>query len=253
MKMIAIVNTILFLTVAVFAQNFGIGTTNPGAKLEISGVGGTHDGVLTEHIRLGADASHYSSIKTAFSNTVADNKLTFSVDQDHSSSPIDVMTLRGDGTVGIGTISPTEKLDVAGNITASGYIKSTAVGFFARTNSHRSAAEYLVYNTTSHNTGGAYNNGNGRFTAPTRGLYHFCWGGIQNPASTVSRTYLHVNGSNYAGSGTQLRLDSGSAYGDGCNCATLPLDQNDWVGIYLGAGGAYQDYTWFTGHLVSAY
>ena len=131
MKYTAIIIAISFLSFSAFTQNFGIGTASPGAKLEISGVGGQHDGVLTEHIRLSSDASHYSSIKTAFSNTAADNRITFSVDQDHSLSPIDVMTLRGDGSVGIGTTNPTEMLEVDGNIKAPNITPASTTNNFS--------------------------------------------------------------------------------------------------------------------------
>ena len=118
MNRIMTISSICVLAHLSFAQNFGIGTSSPGAKLDVSGVGDPHNGVLTEHIRLSADPSHYSSIKTSFSNTAAANKLTFSVDQEHSLGTIDVMTLQGDGNVGIGTINPTLRLEVTGSIKA---------------------------------------------------------------------------------------------------------------------------------------
>jgi hypothetical protein len=151
-----------------------------------------------------------------------------------------------EGKVGIGTLEPETKLDVAG------YVKSEVPAFFARNSSHRTAAQYMAWDTVSHNTGGAYDPSTGRFTAPVDGLYYFCWGGINYPQETVSRSYLYKNGSNYAGNATQLRLDSGAAYGEGGNCAVIPLAAGDWVAIYLGAGGLYSNYGYFTGHLVGA-
>lgn len=151
-----------------------------------------------------------------------------------------------DGKVGIGTATPGAELEVAG------YVKSVVPAFFARNSSHRSAPQYLVFDTVSHNAAGDYNASNGRFTAPVDGLYYFCWGGINYPQETVSRSYLYLNGANYAGSATQLRLDSGAAYGEGGNCAAIPLQQDDWVAIYLGEGGFYSNYGYFTGHLIAA-
>ncbi len=89
----------------------GTGTVAPGAKLHISGVGVSHGtGTLFEHMRLGFDGFHYHSIKTAFANTITDNKLTFSIDIDHFGAPVDVLTLLGDGKVGIGNTAPFTKL-----------------------------------------------------------------------------------------------------------------------------------------------
>lgn len=148
--------------------------------------------------------------------------------------------------VGIGTTDPEVELDVAG------YLKSAAVAFFARNSSHCSAVQYVAWDIVSHNTGGAYNSANGRFTAPVDGLYHFAWGGINYPAATISRSYLHKNGVNYAAEGSQLRLDSGAAYGEGSNYATIPLAQSDWAAIYLEVGGHHADYGYFTGYLIAA-
>ena len=151
-----------------------------------------------------------------------------------------------DGKVGVGTAEPGAELDV------DGYLKSSTPAFFVRNSSHRSATEYVAWDVVYHNTGGAYDTGTGRFTAPVTGIYHFSWGGINNPAGTLSRSFLHVNGANYAGDATQLRLDSGAAYGEGTNYATIPLSEGDWVAIYLGVGGLYSGYCYFTGYLVAA-
>lgn len=151
-----------------------------------------------------------------------------------------------DEKVGVGTAVPEAELDV------DGYVKSEIPAFFVRNSGHRAAPEYVTWDAVYHNTEGGYDAGTGRFTAPVDGLYHFAWGGINNPAGTLSRSYLHINGSNYAAEGSQLRLDSGADYGEGSNYATIPLSQGDWVAIYLGVGGLHTTYGYFTGYLVAA-
>jgi Chaperone of endosialidase/YadA head domain repeat (2 copies) len=97
--------------------NVGIGTTTPGALLNIAandGVGApirfTQSGTATRrNWQIGNQINVNNAFEFTPSTTIGGN--TFS-------SP--VLTLLGDGNVGVGTSAPTQKLEVAGNLKVSG-------------------------------------------------------------------------------------------------------------------------------------
>ena len=143
--------------------NVGIGTTNPGEKLEVGGnitangnitakassepillIENT-DTTLSENQRIGTiqfkqnDSSNFGtgiigqirmeSIRRTPESTYSGNnaKMIFSTGYYAiNSANIDAMTIQHDGNVGIGTDNPGEKLDVGGNITANGNITAKA-------------------------------------------------------------------------------------------------------------------------------
>jgi hypothetical protein len=88
----------------------GIGTSNPHSTLELK------SGFGTEVLRFGLDESDYHYISTGFHGALPWlNYLGFSLEY-NSNDVRRVMTLQGDGNVGIGTATPTQKLQVTGNI-----------------------------------------------------------------------------------------------------------------------------------------
>ena len=110
------------------AQNVGIGVTNPAAKLEVRHLSSItnptlllYDNNPDNYSRLqfqNASGLKYWTIAGYLNNTTnASSRLNF-----YHSVYGDVMTLTGDGKVGIGW-SPLEKLDVNGNINLTGVLK----------------------------------------------------------------------------------------------------------------------------------
>jgi hypothetical protein len=123
--------------------NVGIGTTNPGAKLDISGASGD-EATFNEHIRTTGRAyvtQIGEFIKSANVTSGTTINSTGSINQNigsggqnffsyrwfsgqptstdlSSASPL--MILTGSGNVGIGTTAPTQKLDVSGTIASNG-------------------------------------------------------------------------------------------------------------------------------------
>lgn len=115
--------------------NVGIGTTNPLFKLQVQGsvaldVMPTHESEGTVRIgRYDSNTSRYNDIKSYVSSTAASNYLKFAIHGSVENATIDVMTLKGDGNVGIGTTSPQAKLDVDGDIfLASRHVKISSNG-----------------------------------------------------------------------------------------------------------------------------
>jgi hypothetical protein len=93
------------MSISADTGNVGIGTTSPGAKLEVS-----HGGSALRLSRSGYDTYEFQQSAgvglSIYNTTDSRNEMFFS----------------GSGNVGIGTTSPSEKLQVSGNIRASGQV-----------------------------------------------------------------------------------------------------------------------------------
>ncbi|WP_123923400.1 DUF4200 domain-containing protein [Flavobacterium tructae] len=122
--------------------NLGVGTLNPVTKLSV--VGGISkltetgvDGIFDNLIKYGYKSDLESGTSytnrwhgidaTITAGTAEQNKLKFKLYSGGTGNlvPVDVMTLLGNGRVGIGTVNPDSKLTVAGNIHAQ-EVKVTA-------------------------------------------------------------------------------------------------------------------------------
>ena len=107
----------------------GIGTDSPGSKLDVAGLTtlrGPDVDVLGETLRFARGdnpAIRYHSIYAKHGGAVANNLLSFRLhDAVGSNTQQEVMVLKGNGNVGIGTDAPAEKLHVAGNVALTGNV-----------------------------------------------------------------------------------------------------------------------------------
>lgn len=125
--------------------NVGIGTTSPAHKLSVTGdiakqtttgIDGTFDNFLkyghVTDLESGTSAANrWHGIDASITaGGASNNKMKFRMyaGTAANSAPVDVMTIQGDGNVGIGTTAPTEKLDVNGAIRALSYVFNAPTG-----------------------------------------------------------------------------------------------------------------------------
>ena len=185
----------------------------------------------------------------------ANNQYNYRVASIMSQAINDTQSTTADGNLEFWTKTSSGSLSQKMGISAEGYVTKPNHPLFdaVRNSGHMSANAYINFNTVKANNGGHYNSSNGRFTAPVAGYYFFSWTAIKNGTNTVTRLYIHKNGSAAYGN-RHLRLDSGQDYGDnGTMTAVIQLAENDYVQIYLGAGAIYgvtEEYSIFNGYLL---
>jgi hypothetical protein len=114
--------------------NFGIGTSSPTQKLDVRGdvFLGTMPGHQTEGtLIIGRDDDpeiRYHTLTSFNSGTDSSNYVRFGVHNGITSDSVtNVLTLRGDNRVGIGTTAPAYSLDVVGDINASANVRAGGV------------------------------------------------------------------------------------------------------------------------------
>lgn len=120
--------SLLLMTVKAGAQNVGIGNANPASKLEIANnssirpsigiIDSTTTGLGTVRFKNSVRTNRFMELEGwTFSNFARENYLDFKSDS------VVVATFRGDGNVGIGLLTPTDRLHVNGNINLTGTMK----------------------------------------------------------------------------------------------------------------------------------
>jgi len=170
--------------------NVGIGTSSPntwGTNLvvynnQLTTTGGGYDGTFADSIFFGGNnegTTYRNKISNSLSSVAANQKMKFSV-ANGVSTFADVMTLVGNGNVGIGTSSPSEKLDVIGG------------GLAAGNGTIRTGITYstlgLIGTFTNHDLG-IITNGNERIRITSGGLIY-----VNTTTGVTGGGTLQVNG-----------------------------------------------------------
>jgi hypothetical protein len=139
------------LTSPVLQGNVGIGTTTPGAKLEVNGetkttklgVSTNVGGLYLFHVEGSSADDEVARIKNTHAsgfglgvrvNHAANNRYVFTA----ANSSSDILYVRADGNVGIGTTSPQGALDVNGKIYSNNWFCNSGGGncLFLDTSNH---------------------------------------------------------------------------------------------------------------------
>jgi len=120
--------SVLLITIKAGAQNVGIGNTNPASKLEISNNASIRPSLgIIDSSTLGMGTIRFKNFAKP-SRLIELEALTFTnfsnqTYLDVKSDSVIIATFRGDGNFGIGTVTPTDKLHVNGNINLTGTVK----------------------------------------------------------------------------------------------------------------------------------
>jgi len=92
--------------------NVGIGTTNPEAKLDVSTSSWGAEAEVLRFSNPVASTYYHSIVSKASTGDGSSTYIAFDLNDGNSASNTKVMTLRGDGNVGIGTTSPSNRLEI---------------------------------------------------------------------------------------------------------------------------------------------
>lgn len=107
------------------AGNVGIGTTSPSSKLEVSGGSGAINGSGLAYLNNSDDA--FSLVLDNAGTSSQNDRGVFEARVGGSS----VFRINNSGNVGIGTTSPSEKLEVNGNVKADNFIGGNDAGIYS--------------------------------------------------------------------------------------------------------------------------
>jgi len=259
------VNTLTLTT----AGKVGIGVTNPISQLTVISPNSLGVNGSASDLTFVYDPSNNfrTSLATNFDgSTPSNNRLVFKISDGTNTGQVDAMMLNGLGNVGIGgAASLTYKLDVVGNLNASGAISGNTGTFsdllqpaYMRIDGPVGAGLYSLYVAGADGADrdialfGATGLSNGLTVRRVSGamLYSFMGGnvgiGITNPSAKLD-VAGSVNATTYYGSGSNLTGISfvNSTDGDRNAGAKLPTTSPRGVrfdfseAVYTGTGGNY--------------
>ena len=184
--------------------NVGIGTTSPSARLEVQGTNSNTQAALK-----------VTDSGDSFFEVVPDNNTTFRIgdldgvadeamivgtfsDITFSAGGTTTMILDSNNRVGIGTTSPSEKLEVDGNVKADNYINQRVawnVGFLANS-VNTSSYYYIPVGYISETTSNQYyNNWVASYAGRVRKIVMRNLGSGTTPTATTVNFRVSVNGS----------------------------------------------------------
>jgi hypothetical protein len=133
------------ISLAPTSGNVGIGTAAPIGKLTVNS--GSTDGLMMTYDSAG---NYRNSLSNEFvAGTPASNKLKLNVSDGTTTGQITALTLLGNGNVGIGDTSPTNKLDVAGAIGISDTTVITSGRLFQAADGAVGGPAYSFSNSTN--------------------------------------------------------------------------------------------------------
>ena len=161
------------------------------------------------------------------------------------------------------------KVDVANavtGITASangGTGHSAMIAFACRINpgsgSDTGVNGTIVFNNVQVNIGSAYDNSNGRFTAPVAGTYSFSFYGLacltngQGHSSTTGTVgHFYKNGSDSAYG--RIQVTNVAGYSNIASSIVITLAEDDYIQVHMATNGVLTSvsnhYNQFSGHLI---
>jgi hypothetical protein len=105
-----------------WAQNVGIGTAMPQTRLHVHGAGGVMDGIrVTSTEANGPTVNFYAGTATPDAGHISFGDNTgWKFHITRASDGANLVTVQDNGNVGIGTVTPTQRLHVVGNVQFSG-------------------------------------------------------------------------------------------------------------------------------------
>jgi hypothetical protein len=166
------------------------------------------------------------------------------------------------GNVGIGTTSPSAKLDVVGDAEITGNLTITGSSM-ARFRAYNSVSDDVAdsynkveFDTEVYDDGGHYSTTNDRFTAPTDGVYHFDVqvGLVNLDSGTRVIIVLYKNGN--AWRYVDQKYSDGQTWNIYGGSADLKLNSGDYIEVYVFSSDTTTthygniQYTNFNGHRV---